>query len=70
MKKLNVSPINQKSKDDLLAEVEEAKAIANNAIYFDDKSDYRSALLEICHILGMDYDNIGVEFIEPIEPAE
>jgi hypothetical protein len=38
--------------------------IANNAIYFDDNSDYRSALWDICSKLGMADDDIGAKFIE------
>jgi len=63
MKKLKQLP-KQPNKDDLLQKIQRVKAVANNTIYLDDNSDYRSALLEICHILGMDYDDIGVEFLE------
>ena len=37
--------------------------VANNVIYFDDNSDYRSALLEVCKLGGMDIDDIGVRYI-------
>ena len=47
--------------DDLLGSVTE---IANNAIYFDDNSDYRSALWDICSKLGMADNDIGAKFIE------
>jgi len=47
--------------DDLLGSVTE---IANNAIYFDDNSDYRSALWDICSELGMADNDIGAKFIE------
>ena len=36
--------------------------IANNAIYFGDNSDYRTALYEICAESGMEEDTIGEEF--------
>ena len=45
--------------------LDECQRIANNAIFFDDKSDYRSALLEICVTCGMDVDEIGSKYIEP-----
>ncbi len=45
--------------------LDECQRIANNAIFFDDKSDYRSALLEICVTCGMDVDEIGIKYIEP-----
>jgi hypothetical protein len=38
--------------------------VANNALYFDDNSDYGSALWEVCELLGMDKDAIGADFIE------
>ena len=47
--------------DDLLGSVTE---IANNAIYFDDNSNYRSALWDICSKLGMADNDIGAKFIE------
>jgi len=46
---------------------EKIKAIANNAIYFDDSSDYRSALYDICKELQMCDGDIGVSFIEEKE---
>jgi hypothetical protein len=48
--------------DDTLKEV---YAIANNAIYFDDNSDYASALWEICNkIKPEENENIGQKYIE------
>jgi len=44
----------------------EAYAIANNAIYFNDRSDYLSALYEICRMLKPrePEENIGQEYID------
>ena len=44
--------------------VAELVRVANNAIYFDDSSDFKSALWEICQLGGIDMDAIGAEFIE------
>lgn len=46
--------------------IERAYAVANNAIYFDDNSDYRTALYEVCKILNPDTgdDLIGSRYIE------
>lgn len=43
--------------------------IANNAIYFDDNSDYRSALWEICKVLSpkIDEEEIGSKYYEEDE---
>lgn len=38
--------------------------IANNAIYFQDNSDYLTALYEICHAIKPGNQTIGEEFIE------
>ena len=38
--------------------------IANNAIYFQDNSDYLTALYEICAVINPDDENIGQKFIE------
>lgn len=35
-----------------LDNVKKAFAIANNAIYFDDNSDYKTALFEVCKTLN------------------
>lgn len=45
---------------------EKAFAIANNAIYFNDNSDYLSALYEVCKILDEDNEEeaIGKKYIE------
>jgi ABC-type nitrate/sulfonate/bicarbonate transport system substrate-binding protein len=49
------------------AEIEKLKAeiikIANNALYFDDSSDYSCALQEICRKCGMDFDDVGEKYI-------
>lgn len=44
----------------------EAFKTANNAIYFNDRSDYLSALYEVCKILNPDIkpDDIGKKYIE------
>lgn len=45
--------------------IEIAYAIANNAIYFDDNSDYLTALIEVCMTLKPDEaENIGTEYID------
>ncbi|KHD14359.1 hypothetical protein [Clostridium butyricum] len=42
-----------------------AFAIANNAIYFNDRSDYLTALYEICEMLKpIDCTEIGKKYIE------
>lgn len=38
--------------------------IANNAIYFQDNSDYLTALYEICAVINPGDENIGQKFIE------
>lgn len=38
--------------------------IANNAIYFDDNSDYKTALYEICNVIKPNDETIGEGFIE------
>lgn len=45
---------------------DKAFAIANNAIYFNDKSDYLKALFEICETLkpSFDIDDIGKKYLE------
>lgn len=43
------------------------KVIANNAIYFNDSSKYISALIDICEACGMKEDDIGKEYIEPVD---
>ena len=44
--------------------------IANNAIYFNDSSDYLSALYEVCMVIAEDEDKIGEEFIGEDEDYE
>lgn len=49
--------------------IKKAFAIANNAIYFSDSSDYESALYQICKTLKPDIDeeDIGVDYIEDVK---
>lgn len=49
---------------ELERELAEAKRIANNALYFADNSDYRSAFWDICETLGMKDDEIGNEYMD------
>lgn len=53
-----------------LENVKKAYAIANNAIYFNDNSDYLNALYEICMVLNpqVDTDCIGNIFIDDETP--
>lgn len=45
--------------------IEIAYAIANNAIYFDDNSDYLTALIEVCMTLKPEeVEKVGTEYIE------
>ncbi|ENZ33488.1 hypothetical protein HMPREF1084_01957 [Clostridium butyricum 60E.3] len=45
--------------------IEKAFAIANNAIYFNDRSDYLTALYEVCNILKhIGNTEIGKNYIE------
>lgn len=46
--------------------IEKAYAIANNAIYFNDNSDYLSALYEVCMVLKPteDVEKIGTDYID------
>lgn len=45
---------------------DKAFAIANNAIYFNDRSDYLSALYEVCKTLrpAINDDEIGQKYLE------
>lgn len=49
-----------------LDNVKQAFAVANNAIYFSDSSDYRSALYEVCKALNPEISDelIGSKYIE------
>ncbi|CEH34739.1 hypothetical protein [Romboutsia lituseburensis] len=49
-----------------LDNVKQAFAVANNAIYFADRSDYKSALYEVCKTLNPKIDDelIGSKYIE------
>ncbi len=49
-----------------LKNVKKAFIIANNAIYFNDNSDYLTALYEVCHTLSPNIEEelIGKEYIE------
>jgi len=45
-------------------QIEQAKRIANNALYFGDNSDYQTALYQVCEALGMDpEEEVGKEFM-------
>lgn len=46
--------------------VSEAFKIANNAIYFNDRSDYLSALYDVCRTLkpNEDVEKIGIKYLE------
>ncbi|NFE73360.1 hypothetical protein FDC27_05255 [Clostridium botulinum] len=46
--------------------IEKAFAIANNAIYFNDRSDYLTSLYDVCNMLKpkIDYSEIGKKYIE------
>ena len=45
---------------------------ANNAIYFDDSSDYRSALYDVCKTIHpeLEWDDFGTEYIAEKEENE
>ena len=49
-----------------LENVKKAFAVANNTIYFDDNSDYLTALWDICHLLNpsLSDNEIGSKYIE------
>lgn len=49
-----------------LDNVKQAFAVANNAIYFADRSDYKTALYEVCKTLNPNIDDelIGSKYIE------
>jgi len=59
---------NLKVKVDLLNldNVKKAYEIANNAIYFNDRSDYKTALWEVCKSLcpNIEDEEIGKEYID------
>ncbi|KIL06873.1 UNVERIFIED_ORG: hypothetical protein B2H98_13185 [Clostridium botulinum] len=46
--------------------IEKAFAIANNAVYFNDRSDYLTSLYDVCNMLKpkIDYAEIGKKYIE------
>ncbi len=46
--------------------IEKAFAMANNAIYFNDRSDYLTSLYDVCNMLKpkIDYSEIGKKYIE------
>jgi hypothetical protein len=49
-------------------QIRKAKAIANNALYFNDNSDYQTALYQVCEALGMDpEEEAGKDYIEEDE---
>lgn len=45
-------------------QLDEIFKIANNVIYFNDNSDYLTALYEICGIIKPDDETVGNEYIE------
>ena len=49
-----------------LDNVLKAFKIANNAIYFDDSSDYLTALYEVCKVLNPneDIEKFGTKYLE------
>ena len=49
-----------------LENIKKAFAIANNAIYFDDNSDYLTALYQICKCLNPDIteDDVGKKYVD------
>jgi len=51
-------------KVELVGKIEFVKAIANNAIYFADNSDYWGSLWTVCNYLGMGIDDIGTVYME------
>jgi hypothetical protein len=44
--------------------IDEVRRIANNAIYFNDGSDYEGRLLDICRKCGMTEESIGESYME------
>lgn len=44
--------------------LKKAFAIANNAIYFDDRSDYLTALYEIAELLNDEGVEVGKKYID------
>lgn len=51
-----------------LDNVKKAFAIANNAIYFNDNSDYATALYQVCKALNLELEDelIGSKYIEEL----
>ena len=58
----------------LEAEVDNIKRIANNVLYFNDSSDYGSALYDILQAIDPEFDDDNLEYIEqalnPVEKGE
>ena len=52
-----------------LPDVDRALRAANNALYFNDNSDYQTALYQVGEALGMKPDEIGTEFMDAEEPG-
>lgn len=55
-----------------ISPTQKAFAIANNAIYFADRSDYLSALYDVCKVLNPDFDieKIGSKYIDEENPSK
>ena len=56
----------------LVNRMKKAFRIANNALYFDDDSDYGTALYEVCAALNpiLSNDEIGEDYIEELEDED
>jgi len=54
------------------SKLEQIKRIANNALYFNDNSDYGTGLYAVCRALGMEQNEIGQEYMEvtPVPDGE
>lgn len=63
---MKLNDLNLRVKCTELDNVLEAFKIANNAIYFNDKSDYLNALYNICKVIKPDLseDEIGKEYMD------
>lgn len=52
-----------KTNGELQEKINQAFALANNAIYFNDRSDYLSALWDVCKYLQPENEEIGEQYI-------
>ena len=61
-------PLEVKTSISDLDNVKKAFAIANNAIYFNDNSDYATALYQVCKALNPELEDelIGSKYIEEL----